>query len=36
MLEAPNQRFQHTPVLARLTWKRCGAPLKRNTLDGQT
>jgi formate hydrogenlyase subunit 6/NADH:ubiquinone oxidoreductase subunit I len=27
-----NKRFQRTSVLARLTWKRCRAPLKRNTL----
>jgi hypothetical protein len=28
-----NKRFQRTPVLARLTWRRELAPLKRNMLD---
>jgi hypothetical protein len=28
-----NKRFQRTPVLARLTWRRCGEPLKRNMLE---
>jgi hypothetical protein len=28
----PNKRFQRTPVLVRLTWRRELAPLKRNTL----
>jgi hypothetical protein len=32
----PNKRFQRTSVLARLTWRRELAPLKRNTFGGAT